>query len=229
MMAFEKEKLAKFDAGFSGSPGMFRYFSLVDDITAIGTPGYFNDISLDVTEGDLIYIVPSTSGTGLFEMAVPGGTVIITELYPTSIPTQNIGNMTSAASTTTTINTMNTYELISNPTLLNVLSNNFDMPQNNRLRYTGTDAVTFQVVVNLAVNRSMGGSDTYAIAVFKNGILEGETEINSFATQNAILPIGTNGIEALTTNDFIEMKVKNTTGTSDIDVEKMNVSIIGLS
>jgi len=194
------------------------YTSETDTLAEIKATGYFDELPF-VEAGWLIQAEGIDAAELLSVLSI--NPVVTTGI----VANQNIANMASLAPTTTTINSMDTYELVSNPTIFNPISNNFSMPQDNRLQFDGAITTQCLMVVSMAINRTLGGSDTYAIAIFKNGIRIAQSEIPSFATQNAILPIGTNSIVEFDNGDFVEIKVKNITGTSDIDVEKLNVSV----
>lgn len=94
----------------------------------------------------------------------------------------------------------------------------------NRLTYTGAFSTAFQVSVNCNV-RSGSPSQVISIGVAKNGTILAESEMTIRTDiSNQEYPGSTAAQVDLTTNDYIEIFVKNTS-TSSLRIADLNVSI----
>lgn len=94
----------------------------------------------------------------------------------------------------------------------------------NRLTYTGAFSTSFQVSVNCNV-RSGSPSQVISVGVAKNGTILDESEMTIRTDiSNQEYPGSTAAQVDLTTNDYIEIFVKNTS-TSSLRIADLNVSI----
>lgn len=94
----------------------------------------------------------------------------------------------------------------------------------NRLTYTGAFSTAFQVSVNCNV-RSGSPSQVISVGVAKNGTILAESEMTIRTDiSNQEYPGSTAAQVDLTTNDYIEIFVKNTS-TSSLRIADLNVSI----
>lgn len=94
----------------------------------------------------------------------------------------------------------------------------------NRLTYTGSFSTSFQVSVNCNV-RSGSPSQVISVGVAKNGTILAESEMTIRTDiSNQEYPGSTAAQVDLTTNDYIEIFVKNTS-TSSLRIADLNVSI----
>lgn len=96
---------------------------------------------------------------------------------------------------------------------------------NNKLTYTGAFSTSFLVIVSANV-RSSAANQVVSIGVAKNGTILTESEMTiRTTTSNQEYPGATQVQLELTTNDYVEVFVKNTNST-DVRVSDLNLSII---
>lgn len=134
----------------------------------------------------LVSLVP---GWGSYYISTPAATTIVTP-----------GTFVKAAGTTTAIN----------------LSDRFDMPANNRLRYLGTPDVHVRAAASLSLTCAADSQDL-AVAVRKNGNpltgAEISLKIVTGASEVALaLEVDCN----LSTNDYLELWVTNETAANAV-------------
>jgi hypothetical protein len=95
----------------------------------------------------------------------------------------------------------------------------------NRLTYTGAFSNSFQIIVNCSV-RSGSVSQVISIGVAKNGTILAESEMTVRTdVANQEYPASTSCQLSMTTNDYIEVFVKNTS-SSNMRIADLNVSTI---
>lgn len=177
-----------------------------------------------ITNGDLkvaLYVGTGTYVTGTFsnnweveadnlttqEDAVATGNVYLTSAASTSFTAANTPTKISGTTTSTD--------------LFRVTS-----PSSNRLTYAGRKTRTFRVIA--AVSGSPGGSSqVYDFYIAKNGVIVSESlqEIkltNTTDEQSATISCDV----SMAPNDYIEVWVKNTTSTSALTVQSLNLSVL---
>lgn len=111
------------------------------------------------------------------------------------------GNATSAASVA------NTWVKIAGTTVLGATSNLWDMPVNNRLRYTGTPSL-LNVNVNVCLTFTYGSSvaTRLGFSIFKNGVLLADSpKYVSNVTTNLSMFVSLGISTSFVTNDYIEI------------------------
>ncbi len=119
-------------------------------------------------------------------------------------------------------------------TLIN--ESDVDMPNNNRLRYTGTETQTFFVSCNISVqvdnnNRQIyysirkGGPSTSAADIPSILSAKHNSETNSSSELNSTTITGT--VE-LSTNEYLELWIENVENGSDVTVWYMNMSMFAI-
>jgi hypothetical protein len=183
------------------------------------------------TSGSAINVVGSASTTGMGSTGTPTNTTDFTtkgyvdDTVNAAFPTIQIYMIDNA--TATTIAAANTPVKAAGTTTLKSGNVSFDMPQNNRIRYTGTGTII--VGVNLASTISSGNAtQTIGGYLYKNGANVGEgfkqeattsTATTSRANYNAY------GYVELVTNDYLELYVENQTGSNNITVRQLQISI----
>ena len=119
------------------------------------------------------------------------------------------------------------YKMLGTTTLVSG-GNGFDMPANNRLRYTGTPTRTFMIAVT-GGSTTANNSVTLQYRLAKNGTTIAATQINwlkKTGTDQRTFPI--NHIVELATNDYVELFVNNTTGTGNVTLQHMNMIANGI-
>ena len=100
---------------------------------------------------------------------------------------------------------------------------------NARLTYTGTATTKFKAVCNLSFSQASGAARDISIALHKNGVIVGGSEIFVSTTTAVIAPITTMFDVSLATNDYVECYVINRGASGDISVRSFVLSLIGLS
>jgi hypothetical protein len=121
----------------------------------------------------------------------------------------------------TEIGTINTFVKLNTTTTTNYSLNGL-LHSNNRLTWTGATERVFRFEGIASV--TSGNSNVIHVAFFKNGALwpcseqENTTGVGGKATA-----IPFHCLIELTTNDFVEVYVKNATGTTSITLDNVNV------
>lgn len=179
--------------------------------------------------------VTLTSGTG----------IAITGIYPTytiattsSMASMPIGELSYEDSTGTTISmTITNTDYLINPGTTLLTTNNaaasphFDSPSVGRLRYLGVDTSTFHVACSLSLRAAASNKEWY-MSVFKNGVkiprsgFWNENPTGSGATIGDFT-IAYHIATTLTTNDYLELFIRNITDTSNIVVRNFNLVAMG--
>ena len=84
----------------------------------------------------------------------------------------------------------------------------------NQFTFNGSSqAVPQRLTASMSLLRDVNGDDAYEVGVFVNGILVG-TGMTTTAAHNVVGFSVTDNPHALQTGDIIDMRVRNTTGTS---------------
>ena len=126
------------------------------------------------------------------------------------------GTFTKAAGTTTSVSL-----------------NRFTMPANNRLTYTGTPDCHFHGVISFSMSIATGTNKVLELGayIYDDSGASGAVLAHSVVSRNAAsTAIGTGALHfdaTLSTNDYIELHVKNTTDTTNIQVD--NAYIFAMS
>lgn len=111
------------------------------------------------------------------------------------------GNATAAASVA------NTWVKIAGTTVLSGTSNLFDMPVNNRLRYTGTPTLlNGSIRVSLTITYATSVATRLGFSIFKNGALLSDTP--KYVTNNNTnysMHVSLTAATSFATNDYIEI------------------------
>lgn len=165
----------------------------------------------------MTYIVNSTTGT------------------PATPPNPAMGEVYMTANTVATpITTADTYTKVSGVAFTLGTSQNFDMPVNGRLRYTGTKTAYFHLGCTLSMSGA-GANDVFSGVLYKNGTVNTNLEYTAGTElsagtitrkMGAASDAGSTAIHVMTqlsTNDYIELAIKNETDTDDITIEHVNL------
>ena len=169
----------------------------------------------DNTTGD---ISPQDVRDFLETMHPPYGSCYITTSAETTI---SDGNFTKAAGTTTDVN----LHRFSGKTLLTV---------DNRLKYIGSPDIHVHGAVSFSMHIATGTNKVVELGayVYDDSAATGAVLAHSVVSRNAAsTAIGTGALHfdvMLSTNDYVELHVKNTTDTINITVDKMYVFMMGM-
>lgn len=106
----------------------------------------------------------------------------------------------------------------------------FDMPANNRLRYTGTPSVHLHGIITLtsstaAANKTLGYGAYFYDDSAASGSVITSTEIRRRHTSTDIGAAAVAFDQVVDTNDYIELHIKNITDSTNATVDYMYMSI----
>lgn len=106
---------------------------------------------------------------------------------------------------------------------------NFDSPQSGRLRYTGSRSLLFKVNATISLVAASGGSArSIYVYVYKNGI-KLDSALSNTAITNTVTSIAfVQTLVNLTTNDYIEIYVINSSRTVNILISTIDIIVESL-
>lgn len=143
-----------------------------------------------------------------------------------------IGGLHITTVLATTIAATSTFVKAAGTTVAFSGNNQFDMPTNNRLQYTGplTNRV-FTIIASISVTVAFDNQLMFVMLV-KNGNV---SDVESVATIQEIkhekgIDVGSHTVSGhftLSPDDFIELFISNETATNNITVQRMNMTIDG--
>jgi len=111
----------------------------------------------------------------------------------------------------------------------NTMAYLFDMPANNRLRYTGTPDVHAHIAISTSMTAS-ANQKIVELSVYKNGTTKlAHSVVRRFVSTGS--DIGSTALHAdcmLSTNDYIELWVANGTDDTDITIQYLYVFAVGM-
>lgn len=114
-------------------------------------------------------------------------------------------------------------------TTLTTTPHDIDMPQNNRIRYTGTVAKHF--VIDAAISSiSAGNNKNIEYQIFKNGSPLIETlmgRAHGTGSAAGAIPLTTN--VDMEPNDFLELFVSNESDDTNITIKNGTINMIGFA
>ena len=121
-------------------------------------------------------------------------------------PMSVYGQLYVSTAVATAIAVPDTYQKVAGTTTLK-LNDGVDMPENMRLRHTGTVAKPFQVRSPISVEVASNSKVTFALA--KNGVVDANTEVEQDIVALAgAEAFSVDGLFSLDANDYIELWVK---------------------
>ncbi len=107
-------------------------------------------------------------------------------------------------------------------TWTDVLSSRFTNDNTGRMTYNGSRDIIADVMLTLTCSKTVNGTDTYLLHVFKNGV-DSPNIRAEFAMDNSRDPnVALSGLLNMATGDYIELYVESTTGTDDITMTAAN-------
>lgn len=141
------------------------------------------------------------------------------------------GTVYVSTASATTISTPSTYTKVAGTTTLTNAAE-FDMPANNRLRYTGTPDVHVHVAVTIGVT-SASNSQILAFRVGKNGDATGTDAVASTVkhktgTASDIVSTAVHYDTMMSNGDYLELFIANESGASNATVSNMYFFILGM-
>lgn len=135
----------------------------------------------------------------------------------------------------TTISTINTYVKAAGTTTFNtgVSHRCDDNSVSNRIRYTGVAEIHAQISANLCLTAATN-NQTIKFQIYKYDASEASGALVSSSTVSIRVSTSTDIVHVsmvtdlhLDTNDYIEVWVANASGTANVTVENMNLSVNG--
>lgn len=166
----------------------------------------------------------SSSSNELFRIKGNGDVLVINgTFWPSRLPS---GWMYMEANGTATTITSNATFYKAAGTSTSGSLNQFTMPANNKLLYSGTPTISANVNVTASVSQNQALGSQVTIAVFKNGTRV--TGTNGAATYGMLaqyLSITTNCIVSLATNDYIEVYVNGSVNGQTVTTANMQVTV----
>lgn len=130
------------------------------------------------------------------------------------------GSMSRLVAAATTVITPGTYYKAAGTTVA-VNLNDFDMPLDNRLRYTGLASKHFHIVVSASF--TVGGTnDVVGLKIAKNGVvIDNTVQRRKVTTGTDIGSTAVHGDVVLATNDYLELWLTNETASDTVTVDEL--------
>jgi hypothetical protein len=179
-------------------------------VVAIELLGY------DATNNVLRRVVCNSSGNLLLDVSMGEVSYFSTTGTSTAIATQSDGS---------------TNMVVVNP--VSTFSNNSDFDNggsnNSRLRYTGSATKMFHIACTISFSAA-AANDTFVFGVAKSGTVIAPSKIlyktiNAGDTRSTAIHV----MAELSTNDYLEIYVGNTTDADDLTIKTLNLFAMGLS
>lgn len=137
------------------------------------------------------------------------------------------GYLSMSGNVTATVTVAATWVKIAGTTILSGTSNLFDMPVNNRLRYTGTPTLLNGTInVSLTFTYSSSVATRIGFSIFKNGVLLADTP--KYITNNNTnfsMNIGVNAATSFATNDYIEIYLNSPNGGVNLTTTDLSITV----
>lgn len=219
----------------------------------LGSGSTFEDIHIvanhfDLSSGQVLLSAPNSlvisGGLNILSNSITGsgialfGGILNTNLYlnifgNSSIDdTKALGYIKFDANTTATVVSSSSTYYVASGTNSATVEERFDCSVNNRIKYTGVlkSPITVNILLTGAVSCA-SANETLKIAVYKftaltsTSALVGECEVRGTAVNQAE-SFSYNDIISMATNDYLEVRVRNTTDTTNIIVEYMQLRVV---
>lgn len=93
---------------------------------------------------------------------------------------------------------------------LNIISRNFDMSANGRLRYTGTDPLTVHITANLSAYSTVNNQNM-RFTIARNGVLSTNAVVQNVVSNNSAAQqsVTFGGVFTCNANDYFEIFIEN--------------------
>lgn len=132
----------------------------------------------------------------------------------------------TGASVATTL-TLNTWTKAAMTTTLSTASQRIDMPTDNRLRYLGVKDVAVSVNMSFSITAA-ANNQTFNVGFYVNGVLDPESLMAVILTgPSRSDAVAISAIEILSTNDYVELYLQNTTGSNNATIDSFQFTISG--
>lgn len=165
--------------------------------------------------------------TGQAQLSVRNGALSGITTMPSYWPMGEISFATNAVATDITV--QGTYVKAAGTSTLSSGVTSFDMPENNRLRYTGATTIMAHVACTFSYTVASGNNQELAFRIYKNGNPIPASEIRdtcsvSTGSESTAIHI----MVELATNDYVELWAANISGTGDITASTLNLFALGM-
>ena len=138
------------------------------------------------------------------------------------------GEMSVTSAIETSIASADTFYPVLGTQALSSDAQNFTMPTNGRLTYTGNEVRTFHIAVSLSIV-SAGNNKVYEFTVGKNGsALTAPTQARKIATGADVGSTALHAFTTMDTNDYLELMISNTTDTTNATLNYANLFAMGM-
>jgi len=229
-MATDQEKVENFAFSYQADKNNKRhsYEFPTDDLATISSVGYFNavrDNGAPLQIGDQMN-VKGSDDDGFFKITTITPDIILTVIGGGGPPVapRPYGSIVMSVSDNP-MNTSPTPAVIVGTTQL-LTSNQFDMPQDGRLRYIGS--VTTNFAIHVAVTIQADSSSAGKLVQFfidKNGADIGSVQAHSLKSDLNSMNVGMVSTVSLAQNDFIEISLNTPAGSFTIKTFWFNLVI----
>lgn len=210
------------------SPQAFDYKHADDTTSAVETSGYFNGARTYLEVDDLITVVNPQVVYQYRVISVP----LVGDVTIERIPVVEVGHYYMIDnSTVTTISQTSTAVKAAGTTSGNALSNKFDVTTTtNRALYTGSIQGLYKITAMAQLKTdSDEDQETICMLAAKNGTAISDSQGSGMTSEDddgpSTVKITIQTLTNLTTNDYIEIFVRNESSTENITVEYLSVVV----
>ena len=198
-------------------PGLPGDIKLQSDTSVFG--------HLSISDADVVPTV--TPATNL--MVLDGGEVKTVTVSQVVLPTAYAHYSQTDNPVETNITSSNTFTLMDGfPHVLHENQGGWTLNQ-QRLTYTGASTRSFKASYSISVERdTLFGSSNLSIAAFVNGTKVPGSEMNqqtSAATSRVPQSVSATCIFSLSTNDIFDIRIANTSGSQDVLISYVSVTL----
>lgn len=180
---------------------------------------------VDATTSDHVFYAGTSSTTSNEIFRIRGNNDVIVNagtLYPHRLPSG--GLYMEANATITVVTTASTFVKVAGTTT-SLQLNQFSMPANNQLTYTGNPAIVASVLFNASVKQSIAGGATITFAIFKNGTrVVGTNSAGSTTNNTNFTQISMEFPISMVTNDFLEVYVTSANNNTNVTAANLTLT-----
>lgn len=120
------------------------------------------------------------------------------------------------------------YQMAGTTKFTSAVGNQFDMPSNGRLRYTGTPTIMAHIACTLSYAVAAGSNQECRFVIYKNGVKVEESEIRNTLSSTASQSSAIHVALSLATNDYLELYCVNNTAANNLTATTVNLFALGL-
>ena len=171
--------------------------------------------------------ITTLAGTDVFYVVDdPSGTPLPRKATTKQIRGESYGVIYITSSSATTL-LEDTPAKVAGTTVLsaNITAVDFDMPANNRLRYTGTETKVFFVEIAFSMTAA-SNNQVFEFHLYKgspDALVPGSTIQRKAGTGADVGAVSLQGELTLATNEYVELWAENTSSDANATITKMNM------